>query len=240
MKTLSNTFLLLFIGLPIFLSAQEFATHWVPLNPGARSSSMGRANVMDNGSSSVFHNPAALGDFEYLTISAFASLNSLSQISGHLEALDNNGDVQTTSMKSPLNLVVIYPAPELEYDYIKMTYGVGYSRYFQWVNEHSWSFQLDGMESTRSLDGSSGVDVFHLGAGIKIWDRISIGMTANYVLGKDYFSKDVLYADGEYADGFAQTFTTSNTMFWKTGILATITTSLNVGLSITTPLSISK
>ncbi|MEA3286955.1 MAG: hypothetical protein U9Q77_06225 [Candidatus Marinimicrobia bacterium] len=234
-KTWTRTLALLLIGLPITMLAQEFATRWVPVNPSARSSALGRMSVMDNGSSALFHNPAALGHFEQLTIGGYASLNTLSQTSGHLGSLSSSGKTQTTALKAPLNLSVIYPFPDLSYDYVKMAYGIGYSRYFQWVDEHSWSFQEDESDYDRVLAGSPGVDVIHVGAGARMWDRFSVGMTVHYIPSGDYHSRDVIYIDDVYKRGFAQTYTTESVTFVSTGMLLTVADSLDIGFSITAP-----
>ena len=236
MKNISSVTRLILHVIPLILSAQEFASHWLPVNPGARSSALGRSTVMDDGSSSLFNNPAALGSIEHLTISAFANLNSLSQISGYLESLPTESSVETTPLKAPLNIVMLYPSPDVGYDHIKMTYGVGYTRFFQWVDEHSWSFQKNGLDYSRNMDHSSGVDVLHLGAGARMWNRIALGMTLNYIPSADYFSNDVLYVDSEYSDGIAETYSTESTVFFKAGMLATPFTSLNIGFTVTTPI----
>jgi len=196
---------------------------------------MGHSVVMDTSTTALLNNPAALGNYEYLTISAFASLKTLAQSSGHLESISDDGAVNTTALKAPLNMIVIYPAPRQPYEFMNLVYGMGYSRYFHWVNEHSWSLTQEGAEYSRELDGSPGVNVIHMGVGARLWQRVSLGMTVNFIPVGDYYSKDVLYVDGEYTEGVAETYTTSSTLFYNLGLQAKLTSGISVGATIKTP-----
>ncbi len=228
-------FRIICLSIPLITIGQEFATDWTPANLGARSTSLGRSTVMDNGSTALFHNPAALSGVGHAELSAYYSLDMPTQTSGHLDALSSRGKVETTPVEAPLNLIFVFPNSNLEYEDLSLSYGVGVSQFYQWVNEHSWNYVQEGSTYVRSLDRSPGINVFHLGAGFNPWKTLRVGMTFHYVPGGEYFSKDVLYVDESYVSGLAETFNTGHLMFFRLGALLKLGSALEAGLTLVSP-----
>ena len=212
-------------------TGQEFANHWYPVNQGAQSIAMGRSTVMDQGITSLFNNPSALGLFKEAAAAIVVSRNTLTQENGHLSALSGGGESMTEPQIAPYNIAMIYPSNDVAYKNMDLSYGFGYSRCYQWVSEHSWSFQKNGSDTLRQLSRTPGIDVLHAGAGASIWDDLLLGMTINIIPGREFFYKDVIYSNDVYVKGLAEMYTSNLAYFFTVGVQYVAPYGIELGLT---------